>query len=293
MRERQAGFGFATLCLLAGTAPVLDGFAVELPFGLFGAGLRLAVLGAFFALAGARARGPWGGWRVALWGGVLVAGLPVAFAAGSGRVSGPTEFLLLALIPAAVVFFESQRPAAFGADRGAFRLLTPALAGLAGAGLLLTYAIPASLAGKAWLALMVLLAGAAGFAVVRLHSLLQGTSAVRAAASICAGGAAAYFAFSWIGWVPLGLAGSRPAYAITVVHLLLLDLPVLLLTAWLLRVLEPARFASRYLLALLVAVVESFALVQPGLSWTIGLGVLLLAGGAAALWRSDLGSAKP
>ena len=68
-------------------------------------------------------------------------------------------------------------------------------------------------------------------------------------------------------------------------HMLVLDAPAMLLTAWLLRELAPVRFSSRFLLAVLVAVGESFALARPGLSWTIGLGALLLAGGGLALLR--------
>jgi drug/metabolite transporter (DMT)-like permease len=282
--------GFAVLCLLAGTSPVLDGFLPEAPAGLAGLGLRLGLLAVLFGLAGSRGRGSWGTRRVAFrivcWGGLLLAGLPVAFAGGAGHVSGPTEFLVLALIPVAVVFFESQRTAGFGTERGIFALLAPALVGFAGAGLLITYDIPGSAPGMAWLALMVVLAGAAGVAIVRLHGLVQGVAAVRVAALLCLGGAVVCFAFCWIGWTPL-VRPAGAAMAITAARLLLLDGPAMLLTAWLLGVLAPVRFSARYLLALLVAVIESFALAQPGLSWTIGLGVLLLAGGGAVLWRGE------
>ena len=286
--------GFASLCVLAGTAPVLDGFLPECPSGLLGAGLRFALLAGIFSLAAlvGRRRDPRaGGWWIVLWGGVLLGGLPVAFSAGTGHVSGPTEFLILALIPVAVVFFEAQRTAGFGAERGTFALLAPALAGFAGAGLLITYAIPGSSAGKAWLALMVALAGAAGFAIVRLHGLMRGSPTVQAAASLCAGAAVVCLAFCWVGWTPFVRPGGLPV-VITAARLLLLDAPAMLLTAWLLGALAPVRFSARYLLALLVAVIESFALAQPGLSWTVGLGALLLAGGGAVLWRDEAGEAR-
>ena len=262
-----------------------DGVAPEWPGGLLGAGIRLALLAGVFGLAGLRGRGRWGGWRTMAWGGVLLAGLPVAFAGGVGRVSGPTELLVFALIPAVVVFLEVQRAAGFGVERGTFALLGPALAGLAGAGLLLSYALPVSAAGKGWLAAMVVLAAVAGVAVMRLHESLRDVSPVRGAGMLCAGGAGACLLFCWMGWEPAG-GLDEVALGVTAVRMVALDVPAMLLTAWLLRELEPVRFSSRYLFGLLVAVGESFVLARPGLSWTIGLGALLLASGGVTLARN-------
>ncbi len=284
--NRQAWLAFAALCLLAGTAPVFDSAVpVNDPLpGLLGAGVRLGLLSLLFALLALRTSGRWGGWPIAVWGGILSAALPVAFAGASGHVSGPTQFLVFALLPAAIVFLQAQRRTGFGADQGPFALLLPALAGLGGSALLLSYAIPASPAGKLWLGLMVGLALVSAFAIIKLHEALSGLSTLRAASLICAAATVVCLVFSWLDWQPLPpFAASAIAFAAA--RLFLLDVPLILLTIWLLPRFTPVAFSARYLLALLIAVTESFLMARPGLSWTIGLGALLVAGGSIALLR--------
>jgi hypothetical protein len=60
-----------------------------------------------------------------------------------------------------------------------------------------------------------------------------------------------------------------------------------LLTVWLLREMPPVRFSARWLLVVLVMIVESYALERPALTWTAALGVALVAGGALGLLRAD------
>ena len=281
---RRIWFAFAALCLLAGVAPVLDGFLPDPLPGLFGLGLRFAILAALFALAGTRRQGCWGGLPVALWGGLLFAALPVVFAAASGTVTGPTRFLVLALIPAGAVFFASQRDAGFGADRSPFALLLPALAGFGGAALLLSYTVPNSTAGKLWLALMAVLAVVCGLALTRLSQALEGTSMLRAGALATASASAVALAFCWLDGHP-AFDLSAVTLALGSARLLLFDAPVILLTVWLLPRMEITAFSARYLLAIFVAIAASFLLARPGLSWTVALGALLLLGGSAVLLR--------
>lgn len=51
----------------------------------------------------------------------------------------------------------------------------------------------------------------------------------------------------------------------------------------LLRVVTPVRFAARYLVVPLVALVEGYVLLRPELTLRMGFGAVLLAGGAASL----------
>ena len=281
---RRIWIAFGALCLLAGLAPVLDDILPDALPGLPGAGVRFAVLAAFFALVGIRRGGRWGGASVALWGGLLMAGLPIVFGGASGSVTGPTKFLVLALIPAATVFFASQRNANFGVDQSPFALLLPTLAGLGGAALLLSYTLPNSIAGKFWLAGMIVLALACGFAITRLNRALEQTSAFRAAALVTASASVLTLACCWLEPRPT-FALSLPAPAIAAARLLLVDAPVILLTVWLLPRLTPAAFSARYLLVILVAVTASFLLARPGLNWTIALGALLMLAGSFVLLR--------
>jgi hypothetical protein len=62
-----------------------------------------------------------------------------------------------------------------------------------------------------------------------------------------------------------------------------------LLIVWLLREMQPVRFAARYLVIPLLTVLESYILMRPEWTLRMGCGTVLLAAGAGALLLSTAG----
>lgn len=229
----------------------------------------------------------WG--RVALFGATLST-LPAAvFAASKGQVSKFTEVLVAAAIPVIVVFVEAQRADGFGADRSPMRFLGPALAGLGGMALLLPFTFPGSVAGKMWLVMLVVSAVLAGYSAVRLHHLLPSFSRLiffEVAFIVSGASAALLMASCWFA----GVAGVRldlRTLANELFRCLLLDVPILWLTVWLLKAMRPVRFASRYFLAPLLTVIEGFLVLRPEVTWTLAFGASLLLSAGVLLLMAD------
>lgn len=227
-------------------------------------------------------RGSWTGWlRTAGWG-AIVYGLPGAVVAGaSGRVAGLTEELVFLLLPVVVVFAVAQT-GGFGAGEDQRRLLGPALAGIAGAALLVPFTLPASLAGDGWLAALVVSVGLSGWAAVQLHGWLRGRGLWAASAAVAAGWA--LLAAVGPGWRLVGQAGARD-WGTEAAEALLLDGPTLVLGVWCVRELAPIRYSARALLVLLIAIAESAAAAQPRVTWTMAAGAALMVAGAGWLLR--------
>lgn len=280
---------FACLCLLSGSGWLLAEWRPETLPGLLPVALRSGLLACiFWALdrgtnRSCRHRLPTGTQLRLFASSVLVAALPTVLVARAGEYLSPwTETLVFALTPALVVFFASQAAAAFGAQESPLRLLAPALAGVAGAALLLPFNLPSSGTAQAWLMALLVTAAASAWAAIHLHRQLTGVPVLRAAtifsASIVLLSAPLSFAqarssSSW----------SAPALQLELLHSLLLEAPVTLLTVWLLRELSPVAFSSRYLLGIAITILEGYLLLRPGASWTTGLGLLLLFSSGALL----------
>jgi len=284
-------FGFAALCLLAGSGWAFDEAVPGLLHGLFRIAVHDGVLAVAFGVVSLRDRGGiargWKFWvELAVAGGAMFAVPQILFGAAGGHVSGGTELLVFLLVPAVVVFVVSQEADGFGRDESALRYLAPALAGVLGAVLMLPFDWPPSAVGRLWLGAIVLSAGFAGFAAVRLHRLLQGVGVWRGAAVGFGASSLAAGTFSWVDWS--GNPGWNAGAAMwEVVRLVVVEAPILLLTVWLLREMTPIRFSARVLIIPLVMVVEGYWLERPAVDWTTGLGVVLLAGGAVGLLRAD------
>ena len=288
MKARHA-LGLAALCLLGGSELTLESVLPRLIPGMAGLAVRLAFIAGAAWLVTLRRSGRHGKssskqLQIALWGAVLLCLLPALFNAAGSKVAGLTEILVFTLIPAAVVFLTAQAESGFGAPGRSFGLLAPALAGMGGSALLIAYSLPGKPAGVVWLALMLLATVVTAHAIQRLHGLLQGVTIWRGLALIGTGGALLSAALCWVGWTPLQPL-SVQLVAAEVGRLLLLDLPVILLTAWLLRVLPPAAFATRYLLVPFVAVAEAFLVARPSLDWSMFAGTALVLGGSFLLLR--------
>ena len=272
MVRTRVWIGFAALCLLLGTEWVADLAAPRVLPGLWGGGVRVGMMAGVFALAGMKGRGRWGGWRLAGWGAGLLSALPLAMAGAGGSVTELTELLAAAFVPVVVVFAVAQ------VEEGVFRLMVPALAAFGGAALLVSYTIPNSARGLAGLGALTLAVMVTGVAVVRVHELLGGTALLRGAAVVCGGGALGLLACCWVGGVSAPTVGAR-ATLLALGRLGLVDVPVMLLSVWLLRAMRPVAYAARYVLGLFVAVAESFAVARPGWNWTMVMAVGLVGGG--------------
>ena len=262
--------------MFPGDLPALLRFAVH--------NLLLASVFGGLALRTGLARGAWG--RIAGWLALLLALPELVVAGASGSVSGLSQALVFTLIPAVVVFVVAQQRAGFGAEDNARNLLLPALAGVAGAALVLPFTTPSSVYGNLWLAGLVVSAVLAGVAAVRLFTLLQGIglwSAAAVATGVAALGAGLLETPQAHG---LSVLNAR-AWAVEAALALLADGPLIALTVWLLREVPPIRFSARYSLVLLVTILESAVLLRPTLSWTLAAGLMLMAASAWALLRAD------
>ncbi len=277
---RRDVLAYATLCLLAGSGWILDAeFPNPLPPALSLFVTNLVLAGACF-LAARRKLPP--SLPSILACAALLFFVPSALTLlAGGRLSSTTIVLVYTLVPAATVFFAAQV-----AQRDFLGLLGPALAGIAGAALILPFALPSSSAGILWLAAIVLSALAAAFAGLRLHTLLHETSIVSSAAlaaSACALGALPLIASQHstrplLPWpqtvltdgIQFGIQGA-----------------ILLLTVRLLRDTDPVAFSTRFLLIPLVTIAEGYLLLHPRLTWTLVAGAALLAGGSALLLRPE------
>ena len=215
-----------------------------------------------------------------------MAALPTVTVAHAGEHLSPfIEALVFALTPVLVVFFVSQRAAVFGVQESPLHLLTPALAGVAGSALLLPFNVPSSGAAQAWLLALLVTAAASAWAAVQLHRRLAGVPVLHAAAifSTSIFLLSAPLSFGQTAHISSGIRAE-------LLHTLLFDGPITLLTIWLLRELSPVAFSSRYLLGIFVTIVEGYLLLRPEASWTTGLGLLLLLSSGA--WLLVAGSGE-
>jgi drug/metabolite transporter (DMT)-like permease len=208
---------------------------------------------------------------------------PIASAFAEGRAAAPTQILLFALLPSAVVLTVASQTAAFGATPDPRSKLVPSIAGAAGAFLLFPVTLPASNLSRLAVVLLVLSSVAAAIAAVRLHTKMHGL-AILPSAAIAAGLCA----------VILGSACLLPPLRQPIPSLSLQDLlsetilclvfeaPILFLTLWLLRELPPIAFAARYLFIPFLAVTTLTLLERPTLTLysLAGMALLLL----GAIW---------
>jgi drug/metabolite transporter (DMT)-like permease len=284
---RRVWLGFAVLCLLGGSAWVFDEALPAMLSGLFRLATHNLALGAVFGLLAwlgkAEAREiSW--WKVAAAAIAMIAVPEILAAVASGSVSQLTEVLLYMLIPVVVMVAVAQKAAGFGADGNPLRMIVPALAGVGGAALIIPATLPPTVTGR----LLVLAMGAsailAGLAAVWLHELLVQADVLRAAAVVAGSSGAVAGAFCWIGW--LGIVDANAAgVGVEALRCLVFEGPILLLTVWLLREMRPVAFSARLLVIPLVTILESYVLLRPAVTWTTAAGVLLMAGGCAALLR--------
>ena len=224
--------------------------------------------------------------KIALWGAALLAGPTLIAASAAPAVSAVAASLIFTAIPVVVILVAAESEAGFGAGAGARPQVGTALAGVAGALLILPLTLPDSRAGIGWLGAMVLAMVLSGVAIVKLHRLLAAAPLNSCLAAIC--GASSLgglgFALSQGRW-PTRLNGADWGHETAL--FLLVDAPLWGLTVGLVRDLEPRRFCSIYILTPLLVVVEGVVIVRPSLTWTFFAGVALMAFAAWGLLSPD------
>jgi drug/metabolite transporter (DMT)-like permease len=279
MTARQT-FGMLALCLLWASAWLVDAaWPSRLPV-VAAQSMHYAVIAILAAaVAATRRRGtqsprPWG--RLAL-SGVLLLGLPVALIdASHGILSGTTSAACFALLPVVVVIL-----APYAGDSEIQPSMVPALAGVAGAVILLPVSAPGTWPNAAWNAALFVSVVFAAFATLELYRLLPRFHLAEALAAI---GCANALFFAAIALARHRTAGLGPqALAGNAATALAFDLPLLLLLLWLLRAVSPTRFAARYLLVPLFTALEGIVLLRSGFDVRSAAGMMLLAVAAWAM----------
>ncbi len=270
---------FAVYCLLASAAWIVTPFAEGghfferqvVLFAVVGVG---AVLFAGKDLWSPSRRLSWARLAIA---GVGFWGVPVCLTrwAGSG-VPSIVMSATFALLPVVVVLVVSSI-GTVQEDGEGWRSLVPALAAFGGVLLLLPVGLPESVRGQLMLAVVfisVLLVAVSG---VWMHQLIQGGALGETIAIICLANAvflviggfvAGDFAGGWNGWAEMLSLSSG------------VDLIQLILAFWLLREMPPVRFATRYLVIPLLTVIEGYVALRPEVTVRMGVGAVLVAGGA-------------
>ncbi|MDE1175150.1 MAG: DMT family transporter [Edaphobacter sp.] len=154
------------------------------------------------------------------------------------------------------------------------RLLVPALSGVAGVLLLLSFEAPISVHGGVALAEAAVAMLFVSVASVQLHRLLQGVDVAITLGVACAVNALVLLGWGssrrelvWHGW-SMGLLAAVFIGAIGIGF-----------TIWLLREMDVVRFSTRFFVIPLVTILEGLALVRPELTWRLfaGVGLLLVA----------------
>jgi len=217
---------------------------------------------------------------------VCLLGLPAVLVdAASSGVSQVNATATFALLPVAVVLLVAQ----FDSERAStMRMLAPGLVGLAGVMFLLPVALPSTLR-EGGLEVVVLLAVViAACASVWMYRLLAGFAIVEAV-FLCALANGTFFAlaFATTGVMTQARVGpvagwSWAVLGVEVAKALLFDLPQIALLLWLMRVVEPVRFAARVLVIPLLTVIEGYVLLRPHISARVICGAALAVMGT--LW---------
>jgi hypothetical protein len=219
--------------------------------------------------------------------GACVFAMPVAtLQLVEGKVPSYTCAALFCAVPLVVVLASSYASgAAESVLADARHLMVPSLIGLGGALLLFPIEAPGTVRKAAFLALVALCCVVLGVASVWMYRVLQGARLAQAVAIAALASAAALGGFEVALDGPgavreqltMAAVGGEALWALAV------DVPVVWLTAWLLRGLAPAKASARFLLATLVTLVEGDLLLHIRPSLQDAAGLLLLCLGALLL----------
>lgn len=288
MRLRH-GLGFVVFCLISGSRWMVESaFPSTLPT-LLEQALHYGLIGivalAWWLLQRRPAEHDPAPWPQLAAASLLVCA-PAAMIDAAHVVSSVTAVALFAMTPLVIVL----GVASSGSGEGGRALMTPALIGLGGTLLLLGFQPPSTVHAGLMLAIVfgavVLTSGGS----IWIHTLLHHRNIAHAAAVLCGANAVLLGIAAVVhGLVPLP-AGSLP---LELLRTLAFDLPLIVLFVWLLRELPAARFASRYLIAPLFAVLEEAIFLRLPMNRIMVSGMLLMAvGGVALLLMKDVDEAE-
>jgi len=268
----------AALCVLQGSGWIVaQGWPSEAGYPFAGC-IHFAAIGCVAAMVAVRG----GGLRVPLrFGlGIGAAGLAVFVLPGvvlrfaAGAVPETAGVAIFCAVPVMVVVGEMVFGEGGARARG---LLLPALIALGGALLLFQAGPPESLRGWGFFGLVAGCGAAVAGASVWMHRVMQGAGVAAAVAVAGLAGAAVLGVYgAGMGWPVLGaraIAGEALRGAVC-------DLPVVWLTVWLAREVDPARLSARFLLAPLVNLAEGYALMRQGVEVKAAVEMALMLGGA-------------
>ncbi len=274
--RRSHIFGITLLCVLSGSGWILLQICPrEIEFPAAGC-IHFAVIGivaAAYCLA-RRMSLPKGSLAV----GIALAGMGVfaapalALGVSAGALSEFTSVVLFCSIPLLTVLLLS----AFdwkGVRGVAPRALLTSVFGVGGAFLVFPGQLPGSVRGWlffSFIAACCLLVAVSGLV---MHKLIRGV-AVAAAVALTAFGCAALLGACGVatGWPSLTLRSLE----FESLRCLLFDLPVMWLTVWLIREVDPGRLSSRFLLVPLITAAEGYAAMGGGVEFEAGAGMILL-----------------
>jgi drug/metabolite transporter (DMT)-like permease len=283
---------FAALSILSGTSWAIPAESAERLPALEQQGLLFGVIGVIALLFAGRAE--WSRGRVSEYARLAAAavgffGVPIVVAEyARGSVPAISRSALFALVPVVVVLAAAAGDWTEREERDWRRFLTPALAGLGGLLLLLPFEFSRSARGWGRLAVVCVAVVLVGLASVWLYRMLRGFGFACAMAVVGLSNAAFLLASSAardeMVWRASDMAALMSTSSLMDILLnLSVDVAEVLLLAWLLREMQPVRFAARYLVIPLVTVLEGYVLVRPELTIRMGSGTVLLAAGAAGL----------
>jgi len=281
----------AALCVVQGSGWLLaQGWPSEAGYPFAGC-IHFAVIGCVAAMVAIRG----GGLRVPLRFGFAVgaAGLGLfvlpemvlRFAAGA--VPETAGVAIFCAVPVLVLVGEMLFGEAGLRVRG---LLLPALIALGGALLLFQVGPLESLRTWGFFALVAVCCLVVAVASIWMHRLMRAASVAVAVAAVGLSGVVVLGVYgAGTGWPVLGAR----AVAGEVLRAAVFDLPVVWLTVWLAREVDPARLAARFLLVPLVNLAEGYALMRQPVELKAGLEMAAMLGGALMLLAAKESDEEP
>ena len=278
-------FGLVLLCVLSGSGWILlQVYPREVEFPAAGC-IHFAVIGviaAAFCLAkrSSLPKGPLAG-RIALAGMGIFAAPAVALGVSAGAISEFTSVALFCSIPLLTVLLLGAFEWTGVRGVGPRALLTSVL-GMGGALLVFPAQLPGSVRGWMFFSFMAVCCLLVAVAGIAMHRLIQGVAIAIPVAFTAFGCAALLGGYGTVmGWPQVTMR----SLGFECVRCLLFDLPVMWLTVWLIREVDPGRLSARFLLVPLVTAVGGYAAMGGGVELEAGVGLVLLAASGIVLIR--------
>lgn len=285
MKFKQ-GLLFFALCLIAASAWLLDEL---LPCSLpvvaqgFVASVVVCLAAKLAGRRGNSRRLPLRSrFQIALWTAVLFS-LPLILIWYAGdHLSATAVALCYTLVPAASAFFLAQAQ-----EAELLSLLGPALAGIAGAALILPFELPGSTTGRLLLAALVCSAVLNGYAIGRLRTLTREASLAEGFCYSALGPVLAGATFLAIEPRVFATFHLRSFLLVSSIAHLVFSIVILALSLYLVRQISVVAFATRFLLVPFFTIVEGYVILRPENTWTLGLGVALIGFAVTMLLRES------